>query len=142
MGVAERWAGFEELPEDIDERVERLGPVMASWGVRLAYLFGSLTRPGSQAHDVDLALLCDGRVEALRETIGAPLGTQRLDLVDLASAPPLLGYHIISTGRPMVVSDEAERVRFEVTLLQRLHDTEWLRRRHAALQRQKAKRWS
>ena len=42
MAIGERWKGFAELPPHIGAAVERLDPLFAREGVRLAYLFAAI----------------------------------------------------------------------------------------------------
>lgn len=98
MSIAERWKGFRELPSDIEEAVVRLVPLFEQEGVLLAYLFGSLAK-GREAHDVDLAILVQGRAAyRLRAKISECLGTERLHLVDLSRTSPLLRFGQVCTG--------------------------------------------
>jgi len=112
----------------IEGAMERLTPLFGREGVLLAYLFGSLSR-GRVGHDVDLAVLTRG-VPAfhLREAITGCLETERVDLVDLRHASPVLRFEIIRTGRPMYVADEETQERFELATLHLYRDTHPLRR--------------
>lgn len=129
MGIAERWQKFRPLPPDIAARLERLGPVLAGKGVVLAYLFGSLGR-GQAGHDVDLAILTrETPVFRLREDIVAVLGTERVDLVDLRRASPILRFEILRASRPLYVADQEVQERFELDTLRLYRDTHPLRHR-------------
>ena len=129
MGITERWRGFRELPPDIEQALERLRPLFEREGVLLAYLFGSLSK-GCMAQDVDLAILVqDAPAFRLRRAIAECLGTERLDLVDLRHASPVLRFEIVRTGRPLYVADEETQERFELATLHLYRDTAPLRRR-------------
>jgi predicted nucleotidyltransferase len=142
MAIGERWKGFAELPPHIGAAVERLDPLFAREGVRLAYLFGSLAR-GEAAHDVDLALLVQGQpAYRLREPIADHLHTERLDLVDLALAPPVLRFEIVSTGRLLYAADDREVERFEMETLRLYRDTHHLRQRQRQMLRERFAQWS
>lgn len=94
----------------------------------LAYLFGSLSR-GIKGHDVDLALwVREAPAFRLREAIVESLGTERVDLVDLRCASPVLRFEILRTGRPIYVADEEFQERFELATLRLYRDTQPLRR--------------
>ena len=98
MGVRDRWKGFAELPDEVERSLRDLDELFARSGVQLAYLFGSLGR-GESSHDVDLALLGGPKpVFELRQAIAERLGTQRLDLVDLADAPRCSGSRLSEPG--------------------------------------------
>jgi predicted nucleotidyltransferase len=128
MAIAERWKRFRELPPDIEEALERLTPLFEGEGVLLAYLFGSLGR-GDTGQDVDLALLTrDTPPFRLRDAITSHLGTQRVDLVDLRRASPVLRFEIIRTGRSLYVADVETQERFEMATLRLYRDTAPLRR--------------
>lgn len=128
MGIAERWKRFRQLPPDIEEALARLTPLFEREGVLLAYLFGSLGR-GETGQDVDLALLTrDTPAFRLRDAITSHLGTQRVDLVDLRRASPVLRFEIIRTGRPLYVADTETQERFEMATLRLYRDTAPLRR--------------
>lgn len=86
--------------EFIAQRLADLPEVMP--GLQLLVLFGSavkgLARPRS---DVDLGVRCDGPadLDALYLAIAPRLGTDRLDLIDLRRAGPLLAFEVARTGR-------------------------------------------
>ena len=70
---------------------------------------------------MDLAVLTSTAEEPawrLWEKIVDALGTERLDLVDLRRASPVLRFEIVRSGRPIYVSDEAAKERF---ILDTLH---------------------
>ena len=142
MGIAERWKRFAPLPSDMENRLERLGPLFAEEGVLLAYLFGSLGQ-GKQGADVDLAFLVQdtprtarmgtsvpssGAAFRLREPVCELLGTERLDLVDLRDAPPVLRFEILRTGRALYVADPEVQELFEMETIHLYRDTHYLRR--------------
>ena len=128
MSIAERWKKFRELPPDIEGAMERLTPLFEREGVLLAYLFGSLSR-GQVGQDVDLAVLTrDMPAFHLREAIIGCLETERVDLVDLRRASPVLRFEILRTGHPLYVADEETRNRFELATLHLYRDTHPLRR--------------
>jgi predicted nucleotidyltransferase len=101
--------------------------------VRLAYVFGSV--PAGQAQrgsDLDVAVLFSSSpspatLDLLAEELEAVSG-RPIDLVDLATAPPLLGHEIIRSGRCIVCRDAGERGEFEARVTLRYLDTAHLRR--------------
>jgi predicted nucleotidyltransferase len=140
--MSERWKGFRELPADIEQALQRLIPLFEREGVLLAYLFGSLGR-GERANDVDLAVLVrDGPAFRLREAIAECLGTERLDLVDLRRAPPVLRFEIVRTGRPLYAADLELQERFELATIHLYRDTHWLRRQQQQYLRERLAKWS
>jgi predicted nucleotidyltransferase len=129
VSTAERWKGFRELPPDIEEALGRLTPLFERERVVLAYLFGSLSR-GQAGQDVDLAILVeDAPAFRLRRAVADCLGTERVDLVDLRRASPVLRFEIVRSGRPLYVADEEIQERFELATLREYRDTHPLRRR-------------
>jgi len=128
MGIVERWRRFRELPSDIQEALGRLTPLFERPDVLLAHLFGSLSK-GQAGQHVDLAVLIrDGPAFHLREAITSCLGTDRLDLVDLQRASPVLRFEIIRTGRPLYVTDKETQRNFELATVRLYRDTAALRR--------------
>ena len=129
MSIAERWKRFRELPPDIEQTLGQLVPLFEKEGVALAYLFGSLGK-GRPGQDVDLAILTrETPAFRLREAITRCLGTERLDLVDLKQAPPVLRFEIVRTGRLLYAADVEVQERFELATLHLYRDTRPLRRR-------------
>lgn len=90
MGVRERYARQPPLPPDVIQRLGVLEALFRRYPVRLVYLFGSIARGDPRAADVDLAVLPeeDLSLPQLYADLSLALGTDRLDLVDLRSAPP------------------------------------------------------
>jgi predicted nucleotidyltransferase len=132
----ERWTRYRPLPQDIEKRLENLVPLFEKEGVLLAYLFGSLVQKGEKLSrprppgDVDLAILTkEGTVYELQEAIVDVLGTDRLDLVDLRKASPVLRFEILRSGRPIYISDDDLRERYEMETIHLYRDTELMRRR-------------
>ena len=137
MSHAERWQGFSALPIGVEVRLAQLPPLLARQGVTLAYLFGSLAK-GTLERDVDLALLSPLiPPSALRETLVMHLGTQRLDIVDLAQAPPLLRFEILRTGRLLYVANADVQRRFTLETLRLYRDTQPLRTRQSHILRER-----
>jgi len=142
VAIKERWKGFPELPSEIEQTLERLIPLFEQEGVLLAYLFGSLCTD-KEANDIDLAVLVqDKPAYRLREQIIECLGTERVDLVDLERASPVLRFEILSTGRPLYVADEELEQRFELGTLHLYRDTRFMRRRQEEYLRESMAQWS
>lgn len=146
MGHPARWDGFERLPDDLRERVERLPAYLEAEGVLVAYLFGSLVEddePRREPKDVDLAVLLDaGAVWTLREGLRSLLGTERLDLVDLSTADPVLRFEVIRSGHPIYWRDDDTLNRFELDTMHLYRDTAPMRARQREYLRERTARWS
>ena len=142
MAIKERWKGFAELPTDIQQKLEQLPALFETHGVQLAYLFGSLNR-GPEANDVDLAVwVPDLPAFRLRDPIVECLGTERLDLVDLQRASPVLRFEVLKTGHPLYVADEAFQECYEMQVIRAYRDTHYLRRRQREYLRERFAQWS
>ena len=146
MGIPERWKRHSPLPTDIEERLESLAPLLEKKGVLLAYLFGSLATKGEKAPrqpgDVDLAVLTEEeQAWRLQEALVEWLGTDRLDLVDLRRASPVLRFEILRGGRPIYISNEEIRERYEMETLHLYRDTEPMRRRQRVALKERMTAW-
>ena len=97
-------------------------PAIVGRRVQAIWLFGSHARGDARADsDIDLAILCEPPLGAQRlavmDRVGNALGVD-IDLVDLAIAPPVLVWEIVTTGRlvleaePRTVEDFLRRSRF------------------------------
>src|SRR5262245_5453800 len=101
--------------------------------VRCAYVFGSVARGRARPRsDVDVAVLFEGASTAraldhLTEDLEDAAG-RAVDLVDLATASPLLAHQIVKTGSCLVCRDRAERSAFETRTILRYLDTAHLRK--------------
>jgi len=143
MANPERWKRFEDLPEDLGARLSRLPALFEQRGVVLAYLFGSRAADDPSPGDVDLAVrTAEEPAYELRADLQRALGTQRLDLVDLRRASPLLRFHVIRDGRLLYALDDETLNRFELDTLHLYRDTAPLRRRHREILRERMDAWS
>ena len=107
--------------------------------VRVVYLFGSQAR-GTVANssDIDIGVLLNEdfvkesvygyRADLTAELISL-LRTDKVDLVVLNHAPPLLSHRVLRDGIVLHCKDESERIAFEVKMLNRFLDTAPLRER-------------
>lgn len=96
--------------------------------VHLAYLFGSRMeeRSGPEA-DLDIALHSIGDFSwddlyALRGRLSIDLKTDRLDLVWLNKADPILAFEVIRTGKPIHSNDADLLNDFELEAKKRYYD--------------------
>jgi predicted nucleotidyltransferase len=74
------------------------------------WAFGSRARgAGKTGSDVDLAVLCDPTLGLERtrimDIVGREIGFD-VDVIDMGSAPPVLKWEVITTGRLLVERDE------------------------------------
>src|SRR2546425_1041911 len=115
--------------ESIRQRLADLPEVMPD--LRLLVLFGSAARDGARSEsDIDLAVQCDGPadLDAHYLAIAPRLGTDRLDLIDLRRAGPLLGMALARTGRPLFAREPGAFPEFKSLASRRYCDTAKLRR--------------
>ncbi len=142
MGIGEKWKRFRELPEDISWRVDELGRVFHGHGIQLAYLFGSLAERG-QGNDVDIAVMGNPRdLGELRDAICEALGTERVDIVDLAKATPTLQFEVISSGTLLFKTSDDIENHFELRILTAYQDREPVRRRQNEILAERTREWS
>lgn len=116
------------MPRDIRRRIERLSGLFERKGVILAYLFGSLAKE-EKGEDVDIALLFDGDMDEMRSLIMEHLGTERVDLVNLKTASPVMKMQIVKTGRLIYRRSIEDENRFEMDVIRKYLDFEPMMRR-------------
>lgn len=143
MIAMNKWHKFKPLPHDILQRLERLTAIFSTEDVQLTYLFGSLAQ-NEDANDVDLALLmtAEKRPYQLHTLIANTLEIERVDIVDLRRASPVLAYEIITTGRCIYAVNETIQLEFECHILRQYKDTAWLRQKQELLLKERMKQWS
>ena len=142
MSNPERWRKFKPLPEDIQQRLVQLQPIFEQNRVKLVYLFGSLAQD-RMGHDIDLAILREGEnASALYPAITELLGTERVDLVDLGAASPVVRFEVIRTGRLLFTDNEQAQLEFELETLRIYKDTNWMRKRQELILRERMAEWS
>jgi predicted nucleotidyltransferase len=99
--------------------------------LQLLVLFGSTVKGRARAgSDLDLAVWCDGPadLDALYLPVAARLETDRLDLIDLRRAGPLLGFEVARTGLPLFERHHGAFRQFQALASRRYCDTAKLRR--------------
>jgi predicted nucleotidyltransferase len=142
MSVAERWVRFRKLPPNIKQKLEQLMPIFKQEQVQLVYLFGSLSQR-EKGHDVDLAILTkEAPAFHLQAAITSYLDTERLDLVDLRQASPVLKFEIVRTGRLLYSANETVEEQFVLSTLRQYKDTAWLRQQQDRYLRERMQQWS
>ena len=117
-------------------------------GVSVAYLFGSCARNERQPlSDIDIAVLVDKEIAKeemliyraeLTADLMSALKSNRVDVVCLNSAPPLLAHRAIRDGIVIYSKNERDRISFEVRALQQYIDTKPLRKIQNRYFRQRA----
>ncbi len=118
------------LPADIERRLNTLGQALADHpAIVFAYLFGSAARGKlGPLSDVDVAVYFDlavdiahGQLEAMRR-VTRHLGTDRVDLVVLNTAPTALAGRILASRRVIVDREPFLRHRYESLAIRKFCD--------------------
>lgn len=112
----------------VRQRLADLPEVMPD--LQLLVLFGSAAKGRARAKsDVDLAVRCDGSADfdALFVAIALRLGTDRIDLIDLGRAGPLLAFEVARKGHLLFERDPGAFRQFQSLAARRYGDTEKLR---------------
>jgi hypothetical protein len=116
-------------PDFVAQRLADLPPAMPE--LQLLILFGSAVKGRTVAEsDVDLGVRCDGPVDLdkLFLAIAPRVGTDRLDLIDLRRAGPLLAFQVARTGCLLFERRPGAFREFQSLASRRYCDTEKLRR--------------
>ncbi len=102
----------------------------------LAYLFGSVPRgTAGPLSDIDVGVVLTAgpdhaeHLGALMDRLVLRFRTERVDLVDLSTAPIPLRYRVVCEGTLLVCTDALRRERFEVDTIRRYLDFKPLRQR-------------
>jgi len=93
----------------VEELGEKLVPVFRDKGLRLLLLFGSsISGNTHKRSDIDLAFLFDKPADMLDLTnmVIKTLHTDKVDVVDLKRASPLLRYSVVKSGRLLYERDK------------------------------------
>lgn len=146
MPLLRLWAGLRRRRwrvRSVSMSASAADRVLATAGVRFAYLFGSRVtgrhRPNS---DADVAIMPGEPLDLLTEAdladrLAQALEVPTVDLVDLRRAPLRVRGRVLAEGRLLYSADEPARVAFEVRTrseyfdflpTQRAHRDEFLRR--------------
>ena len=115
-------------PELIRQRLADLPDAVPDLG--LLVLFGSAAKGRARAQsDVDLGAQCDGPadLDSLYLAIAPRLGTDRLDVVDLRRAGPLLAFEVARAGRLLFERHPGTFRQFQSLASRKYADTVMLR---------------
>ncbi len=114
----------------IDELKDKLAPLFEEERLQVVLLFGSHAsgRPSPES-DIDLGFLYDGPVDLLDLTnkVTRLLHTDRVDVIDLRRASPLLSFSAARQGKPLYVRSAAQLHAFYSLSFRRYVDTQKLR---------------
>jgi len=104
-------------------------------GVKVAYLFGSLSQERLSVKDVDVAILMDEQnaskrlrvEEAIRSELAPKTYPLPVDVVLLNGATALFRHEVIKTGKTLFARNREERIQFEVASENEYFDFEPIR---------------
>ncbi len=111
--------------------------------IEVAYIFGSVAQNESNSlSDIDLAvILNEEKIDAGLYPYGYKahllcdlmklLKTNRVDLVILNDAPPLLRHRVLYYGKLICANNEARRIRFHVDTINEYNDFKYLSGTHS-----------
>lgn len=120
--LAEALEGRGVDPPTLEGRLVEVARVLERRGVRLAYLFGSRARGAEREDsDYDIAVLFGREGVTVVDEVGLSLEVaralrvpaDRVDLVSLDSADPLLVARVLKEGVPIYAASEEDRRRWE-----------------------------
>lgn len=122
-------------------RLDTLGEAIGTVpGVLFAYLFGSQsTGRAGPLSDVDIAVYLDDSVDALEtklaliDMVSRHVGSDRVDVVVLNSAPIAITGRVVSSRRVLFERDAFMRHRYESSVIRQFADFRLAERRHFAL---------
>jgi predicted nucleotidyltransferase len=113
--------------------------------IKFAYLFGSQADGKTTSlSDTDIAVYLDRRMNPftyrlkLMEILTKKLKSENIDLVVLNTAPPLLKYAAIKNNY-VLKENGAQRIPFEIRVLQEFLDTDYLRQTQRQIIREQIK---
>lgn len=133
MGVKERWRGTKEIRFSTDEAVALILPILQrEHHVLAAYLFGSRAKEegcdkAKRDADMDIAIHTarDFSWEDYYRLYGEltkALHSDRLDLVWLNKAEPIIAFEVIKTGKVLFYRDADALNEFELMAKKRYYD--------------------
>ena len=109
--------------------------------ILFAYIFGSFaTKSNNKFSDIDIAIFTDIKkinqknfrygyqAEVLTDLMHF-LKTDKVDLILLNSAPPLLKYRVIYHGNLVYCKDDRERINFQIDSINKYMDFKMLQRK-------------
>ncbi len=124
VAVREKYAHLPPLKGDIAQRLERLPELLMRLPIRAAYLFGLAVESPQQSGDIDLAIVPDKNYSftELYAQLSRLLNTDRIELVELPSAPFWLQREILRTGVRLYVREPQQVAQYEAGVLARCEE--------------------
>lgn len=129
MSVKERWKGTKELKFSTDEAVALIIPLLRDEPrILIAYLFGSMAREKARpSSDIDIAIYTSREFSwqdyyLIYGNLTRKLSSDRLDLLWLNKAEPILCFDVIKNGRVLFFKDSDTLNDFESRSKKRYYD--------------------
>lgn len=122
------------------EQLEKIRKYFATQPVEVVYLYGSQATGDSHSRSdydfgvvftesIDKSKRFDKKLEYMAE-LGSIVGTDRVEVLDLNSAPVYYQYSAIAPRKDIYVKDEGKRIDFESNVLSRYFDRLLYLKRH------------
>jgi predicted nucleotidyltransferase len=129
MSVKERWKGTKQIKFNTDEAISLATPILVSDSrIMIVYLFGSrAAKKDVQSSDIDIAIytsdsfLWEDYYTLYGEVI-KKLHSDRLDIVWLNKAEPILSFGVIKNGKVLFFRDADVLNDFELKTKKRYYD--------------------
>ncbi len=129
MSVKERWSKTKPISYSTDDAIALLLPLLKSdERIVTAYLFGSrVSEGGSLSSDIDIAIFTSNNFlwedyYALYGELTKRLHSDRLDMVWLNKAEPILSFEIVKSGRVLFFHDADMLNEFELKIKKKYYD--------------------
>ena len=137
MGVKERWKRTAPISIPTAEAVEAIIKVLrADERIKIAYLFGSRNREThSPSSDLDIGFYTEGDYSwddfiSINGALTGILHSDRLDLVWLNAADPVISFEVICSGRVLFYAGADVLNDFELKSRKRFYDYSLYLTRH------------
>ncbi|MEW6067192.1 MAG: nucleotidyltransferase domain-containing protein [Nitrospirota bacterium] len=128
MSVKERWEKTSPLNFSTEDAISLLLPLLKSDSrILIAYLFGSRAKKQEQSPDIDIAIYTSDNFSwdacyMLYGELTKKLHSDRIDLVWLNEADPILCFEVIKNGRVLFYKDADVLNDFELRFKKRYYD--------------------
>lgn len=128
MGVKERWKNTKPILYSTNEAIALILPLLnADQRILIAYLFGSRANGSEKSFDIDIAIYTSGDFlwedyHLLYGELTKKLHSDRLDIIWLNNAEPILSFEVIRNGRVLFFRDADRLNDFELKAKKRYYD--------------------
>ena len=129
MSVKERWSKTKPISYSTDDAIALLLPLLKSdERIVTAYLFGSRVSEGeSLSSDIDIAIFTSDNFSwedyyALYGELTKRLHSDRLDIVWLNKAEPILSFDVVKNGKSLFFTDAGALNDFELRIKRKYYD--------------------